>query len=305
LPDQNVAVLISTKGRPALVRDLVERLKKQTRPPDRIFIVGSHAHDLALLDRNDPTLTFFVGREGRGARLNDAMDAAGRDYRTLVFFDDDFLPSRFWIEQAEALLSSAPEVIAVTGAIVAGGFDTRGVDPIDAEAIIDVREGFPIEGPVLNSDFGLLGCNMAIRADGIEDLRMDESMPAGGLLADVDFCARIAKRGRVGRAPQMAGVKMDIKLRILDGREVGRAQMINAAYLARKGTFSHIFAVRFMARTFWANFLRAFAPESYIDRTGRMFGNMVGLFALLNPATLPRPDEQQAGATPARAPSKA
>lgn len=294
----DIAVLIATKDRPALVRDLVQRLKKQTRSPDHIFVAGAHADDLALLDPSDPDLTFFVGRAGRAACLNDLIAAASDSYSYLVFFDDDFMPSRFWIEQALAVFASTPEAVAVAGEILAGGFDTRGVDPIDAEAIVSLRDGFPVEGPTLNSSHGLLGCNMAARSERIEDVRLDEGLPAGSLLADADFCARIARIGRVGRAPQLAGVKMDVKLLVPNGRQLGRGQMVNAAYLARKGTFSVGFALKFMARAFWANALRAIVPEPYIDRRGRLLGNIEGLFALLNPATL-------AAAKPGRSPSLA
>jgi GT2 family glycosyltransferase len=276
-----IAVLITTKGRPSLVADLIKLLHAQTRPPDHIFVVGSHPDDLISLDRGDSKLTCLLGRKGRSARVNDAIMAAGGDYRYLVFFDDDFLPSRFWIEQALGLFTSSPDIIGITGQIVAGGADSHGVSPIDARTIVDLRDGFPIEGPSLDARYGLLGCNMAVRRAAVGGVWLDETLPVGSWLADADFCARIARRGRVGRAPQMYGVKMNQHLNREAGKVIGLAQIVNSAQLARKGSFSLGFAAKFMAQSIFANGLRALLPEPYIDRRGRLLGNLQGLYKLM------------------------
>ena len=278
----DVAVLIATKGRPRLVADLVQQLHSQTRPPDHIFVVGSHPDDLTPLDRSDSRLTCLLGRKGRAARFNDAIMAADESYRYLVFFDDDFLPSRFWIEQALDLFNSSPDMIGISGQIVAGGADRRGVCPDDAQVIIDVRDGFPIESPSLDPRFGLVGSNLAVRHAAVGDVWFDETLPVGSWLADADFCARIAQRGRVGRAPQIYGVKMNPRLYREAGRRIGLAQILNAAHLARKGSFSYSFTARFMARTIFANALLSFSPESHIDRGGRLLGNLQGLLKLIS-----------------------
>ena len=41
------------------------------------------------------------------------------------------------------------------------------------------------------------------------------------------------------------------------------------------------YALRLAARNFFANLVKSMRPESYIDRRGRLRGNLIGLFHLL------------------------
>ena len=84
------------------------------------------------------------------------------------------------IEQALGLFTSSPDIIGITGQIVAGGADSHGVSPIDARTIVDLRDGFPIEGPSLDARYGLLGCNMAVRRAAVGGTRA----PGGSRIHD-------------------------------------------------------------------------------------------------------------------------
>jgi hypothetical protein len=54
--------------------------------------------------------------------------------------------------------------------------------------------------------------------------------------------------------------------------------MVNPRYLVAKGTMTIRDALNLAGRNFLANALRAFCPEPYIDRLGRLRGNLIGLW---------------------------
>jgi hypothetical protein len=61
----------------------------------------------------------------------------------------------------------------------------------------------------------------------------------------------------------------------------GYSQVANPLYLIRKGTVPARFAMRLMLRNIAANLGRSLWPETYIDRRGRLYGNLLAIFHLL------------------------
>jgi GT2 family glycosyltransferase len=120
------------------------------------------------------------------------------------------------------------------------------------------------------------GCNMAVRMAAVERLgcRFDENLPLYGWLEDVDFSRRLALCGRLVRAPAACGVHLGIKRGRQSGRRLGYSQIANPVYLSRKGTCPWRRSLRLMARNVAANLLRAVKPEPYVDRAGRVAGNL-------------------------------
>src|ERR1700744_4643863 len=117
----SVAVIIATRGRPDIVASLVARLYGQTRRPDHVFVVGSRAQDVAGVDRSGDRLTVTVGRTGLTLQRNDGLALAAGRFSTIVFFDDDFVPSRFWIERLAGLFDIRSDIAGLTGAVLADG----------------------------------------------------------------------------------------------------------------------------------------------------------------------------------------
>src|SRR4051812_2658533 len=115
------AVIVSTRGRPDIVDALVKQLGKQTRPPAHIFVVATKADDIAPLDQSQENLTVRIGRPGSTFQRNDGLELAGSKFSYIVFFDDDFVPSRFWIERMESIFVARPDIAGMTGTVVAGG----------------------------------------------------------------------------------------------------------------------------------------------------------------------------------------
>jgi GT2 family glycosyltransferase len=272
-----IAVIFATKGRPALVAEMARRLDGQTRKPDHVFIVGASDDDIAALPKDRADLTALVGRTGTALQRNDALRLAEGAYRLLVFFDDDFLPSRFWLEHMRALFDADPSIAGLTGMVLADGARTAGLDLPEAAALVAARDVEPAGRADFDEAFGPYGCNMAFRADAIAGMRFDERLPLYAWLEDADFGARIRSRGRMGRASRLWGVHLGAKKGRERGRRLGYSQIANALYLTRKGSLGWRFTAPLILRNLAANLLRAPAPEAHIDRRGRLWGNLLAL----------------------------
>ena len=272
-----IAVIVATRGRPALVAEMARRLDGQTRRPDHVFIVGASEEDIVALPKDRADLTAMVGRVGLTLQRNDALRLAEGGFRYLVFFDDDFLPSRFWLENMRALFDADPAIAGLTGVVLADGAGTAGVGLAEAAALVAARDGEPAGAMDFDETFGPYGCNMAFRASAMAGMRFDERLPLYAWLEDADFGERLRARGRMGRASLLWGVHMGAKSGREKGRRLGYSQIANALYLSRKGSLSRRFAAKRMLRNLAANLLGAPAPEAHIDRRGRLLGNLLAL----------------------------
>ena len=103
----STAVIISTRGRPTIVKALVEQLADQSKPPEHVFVIASKPDDITGLDSDQRTLTVQVGRTGSSLQRNDGLALAGSRFSYIAFFDDDFVPSRFWLERMQRRLRVA------------------------------------------------------------------------------------------------------------------------------------------------------------------------------------------------------
>lgn len=273
-----VAVIIATRGRPTLVRFTVELLARQSRPADHIFVVGSQPGDLPSFDQTPAYVTAVVGRTGSALQRNDGLRLAGDAFGTIVFFDDDFIPSLFWLENAVDTFARHPSLSGLTGRLIADGIKSPGI-PLDEamERLAPHDETRPADGAI-HEGFGPYGCNMAFRFDHIRGLAFDERLPLYAWLEDSDFGGQIVRRGGLtARADALWGVHLGNKTGRERGVRVGYAQVANPLYLARKGTLPASFLATTVLRNVAANMARALASEPFIDRPGRLKGNLIAL----------------------------
>jgi hypothetical protein len=63
----------------------------------------------------------------------------------------------------------------------------------------------------------------------------------------------------------------------MKGVHFGYSQIANPLYLIRKGTMPAWFGIELMLRNFAANTAKSLWPETYVDRRGRLYGNLVAL----------------------------
>lgn len=117
---------------------------------------------------------------------------------------------------------------------------------------------------------------MAFRAEAAATVRFDEKLPLYGWLEDADFAARVP--GVLGRTNAFYGVHCGVKHgRDANARRFGYSQVSNPAYLWRKGSLPAGRALSLALRAIVANTAKALRPEGWIDRRGRLAGNMVAL----------------------------
>ena len=125
------------------------------------------------------------------------------------------------------------------------------------------------------------GCNMAFRAASIGSQRFDERLPLYGWQEDLDFCGGLRGRGRIVRTNRVWGVHLGAKRGKGSEVRLGYSQIINPAYIVRKGNMSIAYASRLVSKNLLANLVKSIRPESYIDRRGRLRGNLIGMFHLV------------------------
>lgn len=297
-----LAVVIPTLGRPEQIARLVDYLALQSRlpemvlvsAPDETHVVGLGSGSGANSGPSSATGPFPVrvvfGPTGSSAQRNTALDALGCDYDVITFLDDDFIPARDYLAGVVEAFAANPDFAVVMGRVLRDGATTAGLDW--PEALAALAEPEPNSGPnsgprsgrsprPVVDHVGAYGCNMSIRADRIEGRRFDERLVLYGWQEDIDFTSRLRARGRVVCVAGLRGVHLGLKTGRVSGTRFGYSQMVNPVYLIRKRTVPAGFALRLMGRNLAANLVRSLRPEPYVDRRGRLRGNLLGLAHML------------------------
>jgi hypothetical protein len=251
------------------------RLERQTLRPSAIVISCTNDSDVAGL-RPDDHIRVLIGPPGLPAQRNLALTHIPWNCEMVVFFDDDFIADDRWLESAAATFRRDASIHGVTGDVIADGINGPGVSVAHAVRLIDSH------GPAVKDwmidNYSPYGCNMAFRWSAARDLRFDERLVLYGWQEDRDFGAAIAQRG--GRLVKIAaafGVHLGAKIGRTSGRRLGYSQIANPLYLAKKGTMSPVNAFKHIACNLAINLVRSVAPEPYIDRSGRLRGNLLAM----------------------------
>ncbi len=255
-----------------MLAETVFELRRQTRPADRLLVCGAAMEDVAGVD---PSVVILAPR-GLSVQRNTVL-AAATDCDVVAFFDDDFLPAPGWLAAIEAAFAARPDIVAATGHVVADGIKGPGLSAADGRTLLRGDDGSVGEG--LSAVYNAYGCNMALRMAPLvaHGLRFDEALPLYAWYEDIDMCRRLARHGCIVRVPGARGVHLGVKLGRTSGVRLGYSQMVNPVYLARKGSFGWGRAVRSMARNLAANLGRWAVPEPWVDRRGRLRGNLLAL----------------------------
>lgn len=273
-----VAVLLASTGRPDSLAYGVSALLAQTQRPSRIILSVAGEADLPA----DPEILRHVetalGPRGLPAQRNTALRLLGGDADVIVFFDDDYVPSRYCIEQIARFYTANPDVAGANGHLIDDGINTPGIGLAAAQRLVDAYDQAPARSlDVIRPLEGLYGCNMTYRASAVEGVWFDERLKLYGWQEDIDFATQVSRRGRIVKTAAFAGVHQGVKNGRTSGVRLGYSQMVNPLYLRRKGTMGTRFALRLLVRNLVANHLKAIRPEPWVDRLGRVRGNWIGL----------------------------
>jgi len=277
-----IAVGIATAGRRDVVRQTIGLLRDQTRLPD--VLVACPLTSDKISDDDFPNFPFPVivtsGPVGLCAQRN-AILARTADWAVVVFFDDDFLAEPHYLEQLEKIFQAEPHVAAVTGKMLAD--DVTGPGLTVEQGLKILESNVQVGSGTLEQVPGLYGCNMAYRMQYIRDhkLRFDENLPLYGWQEDVDFSLQVVPFGRLVKSDLLMGVHLGVKAGRTSGVRLGYSQIANPVYLSKKGTMSWQHARKLISRNIAANLARSLYPEPWIDRHGRLKGNLLALMDLL------------------------
>jgi hypothetical protein len=268
-------VAIATLGRAELVRRTADLLADQSRPADGIIVAATEPADVAGLDRVRGAPEVVLGQKGLCRQRNNALRAIGERADIVIFLDDDFIAAPDFLENIERLFDQMPDVMGITGDLVADGIHCGGYTIEQAQELISAR------AKALDSRIkarqALYGCNMAIRLSSAKGLAFDETLPLYGWLEDIDFTYQLGMRGRLISTGLVTGVHLGTKGGRTSGRRLGYSQIANVVYLKRKGTLEPRLGEKLMRQNLISNVLRSAWPEPHIDRRGRLVGNLLGL----------------------------
>ncbi|MCJ2101908.1 glycosyltransferase family 2 protein [Methylobacterium sp. E-046] len=258
---------------------MLANLAAQTLSPHAIMVCCTEPRDVGDVAA-DPSITLIYREPGLARQRNAILEAMPSDTDYVVFFDDDFYPDPRWLETVTEVFTSEPDIACITGYVIADGILGPGLSPEDALARIAAHD--PSGNRRIEENESPYGCNMAFRRTAIAGLRFDERLVLYGWLEDRDFGALVAQRGgrrvKIGKA---YGVHLGTKGGRVSGRKIGYSQVMNPVYLHRKSTMTTRQAIEQIGRNVMTNLVKSARPEPYVDRRGRLLGNLIAALDLL------------------------
>jgi succinoglycan biosynthesis transport protein ExoP len=279
----SMVVGIATAGRPEILGKAIKFLAHQSRLPDRLLIcpmAPSDVDEVAL--EHFPAPGFVVDRaNGLTAQRNKILSEVG-NADVIIFFDDDFFAHFDYLSNVEKLFLARPDVVAATGTLFADGAVGPGLNAEEGSRIVRTHSIKESDDEQIVEYYGTYGCNMAFRLDPIRlnNIIFDENLPLYSWMEDVDFSHQMSHYGRIVKSKNLRGVHLGIKLGRTSGVRFGYSQIANPIYLTRKGTMSRKHARTIISRNVGANLIRSLYPERWIDRRGRLKGNVLAVIDL-------------------------
>ncbi|WP_341367376.1 glycosyltransferase [Yoonia sp. BS5-3] len=271
-----ITVAIVTTGRPATLEEAVRDLKRQTRSPDRIIVSAASANDVGRTRASGmhPPIDILIGPKGLTVQRNAVLDAL-EDEDVILFLDDDFIMAPDFLDKLDAAFQQNSDIAVMTGNVIADGIKNAGLAPKEARRLL-ARAALKAPDPDIVDVHNGYGCNMAFRCAPIREnnLRFDERLPLYGWLEDVDFSRQVAAYGRCVKAMALIGVHLGTKGGRTSGRKLGYSQVANPLYLIGRKSMRPSHALGMISRNVAANLAKSFWPEPWVDRRGRLLGNL-------------------------------
>jgi len=222
-------------------------------------------------------VTYVSGKSGLTAQRNQALAHALDQSDVITFFDDDFLPANDYLNRLETAVAEHPDWVVIMGWPLHDGACGAGLTFEEGLALIESAASDPV--PAFVSDhLGAYGCNMSVRTLAIGNIRFDERLVLYGWQEDIDFTSQLRRHGRIVCLGALRGVHLGVKTGRVNGIRLGYSQIANPLYLLRKGTVPASFACNLMCRNLAANLYKSLWPEPYVDRWGRLKGNLLAAF---------------------------
>jgi hypothetical protein len=279
-PCSRIAVVIASTKRPRELGRWADHVKRQTLPPTQLVYAVVNLTDLP--EDVPDNVTVIDSQPGLPIQRNAALEAVMQACDIIAYFDDDFVPSSFCVEGIDTLFRLYPDVVAANGTLLADGINSAGISYEQASELVARHDKLPRARPVVLHELeGLYGCNMVYRVNAIGEERFDEELPLYAWQEDIDFAARVGRRGRIVKTNAFHGVHQGVKGGRLPGVRLGYSQVVNQIYLTRKGTLPARDAAKLIVKNILMNHAKSLVPEPWIDRLGRCKGNWLAIVDVL------------------------
>ncbi|MCJ2068600.1 glycosyltransferase family 2 protein [Methylobacterium sp. J-030] len=276
--NMKICVIIASKGRPHELSQWTDLLNLQTVGPFQVIYSVTQEVDLPERTALFQPSTVVMGPAGLPHQRNRGLEVVEQGADVIAFFDDDYVPSRFCLEDISKFMEKNVDVSGANGCLLADGIKTPGVTFEESIALLAQYEASRSPLYEIEQDLvGLYGCNMVFRASAIQDIRFDEKLPLYAWQEDIDFAVRVNRNGRIVKTSCFVGVHQGTKSARVSGVDFGYAQIANPLYLIRKGTMPFMFGLKLALKNVLNNHIMMVNPEPWIDRRGRAAGNWIAL----------------------------
>jgi GT2 family glycosyltransferase len=277
-----LALVIATHRRSDVLQKVLMNLMSHHRLPDEIVISAVVPADIPEIDHNTTNVHSVFGSAGLTCQRNRGMSRVIDTVDLVSFIDDDFMVGHDYFANVASIFAREPSIAGVTGEVIADGATSAGLTFEQGLELVhqySKRAGPPF---VTRETKRAYGCNMTFRTSCIGSQRFDERLPFYGWQEDVDFSGALRSRGRIVKTNLVWGVHLGTKRGKGSEVRLGYSQIINPAYIAGKGNMSAVYAFQLIARNVTANLVKSVQPESYVDRRGRLRGNLIGICHLMS-----------------------
>lgn len=228
-----VAVVIASKGRPAVLGDTLESVLRLQGNPEIVLVVTCPA-DLGEGMTSHPRIRTLIGPVGATFQRNAGIAALNLDsLEAVVFFDDDVEVHPAYLVRLIAMMRARSDIVGGSGKSLRDGDVSRE----EARAMVEQwRPAGPDEFRTKCKRWTLYGCNMYIRASVLKEVRFDENLPSFAFQEDYEISIRLRRLGSVGRLDNAVCVHLKSPGGRVNHRRVSYAMIANNLYFLRKGT---------------------------------------------------------------------
>lgn len=273
-----IAVVICTSGRPEIIAETVAFINAGTLVPEEIIVVGVEADNIP--DFKADNVRSFLTSQGLTRQRNFGAAQISSDPELIAFVDDDLFVHPVYFENMLQVFQDHPEATLVMGHIIKNG----DVSPQEARTLIadkTITQEDRANYTRTDAEWGgVYGANMVIRKSFFETEKFDERLALYGGLEDADMGSRARRHGEVGYYFGAQCVHLRHPGARISYRKLGFSEVMNAMYLARKGTVPwKIAIVRHLLLRPASNMAKA-VLQGERDRYERFRGNLIALFTL-------------------------
>lgn len=275
LESPRLIVGIATRGRPAVLAETLAGLRGQTLTPTAVLVSYAQPEDVGEAPGLFPEVTFLLSPSGLTRQRNTILKALPAA-EVLVFFDDDFFLRPDYLRRMQEVFAAHPSVVVATGRLIADGINGPGFTTAEGQGMLARFDRVSPVGTAPWPVFNAYGCNMALRLVTVQanHLRFNEDLPLYGWYEDVEFSRQMARFGDVVKVPTALGVHLGVKGGRQSGVRLGYSQVANPVYLARRQSVPWRYALASMGSRSAKNLVRSLWPEPFVDRRGRLRGNL-------------------------------